>query len=249
MREDNKKSDKIIGRNPVIEALKSGRTMEKIMVQKGAGGSMGKVISLAKERGIVINNADKALLDKIAGNGGHQGVIAFVSAHEYATVNDIFARAEEKGEQPFVVILDELEDPHNIGAIMRTAECAGVHGIIVSKRNACGITETVAKTSAGAVEYLPCARVANIGQTIDSLKKRGLWIYACDMDGETYYKQDMSGGVGLVIGNEGSGISRLVKEKCDYTVSIPMVGNISSLNASNAAAILMYEVRKQRDGK
>lgn len=213
MKEDsNQKSDKIIGRNPVIEALKSDRPIEKIIVQKGAGGSMGKIISLAKTKGVIINNADKALLDKMAGHGGHQGVIAFASAHEYAKVNDIFAKAEEKGEPPFIIILDELEDPHNIGAIMRTAECAGAHGIIVSKRNACGITSTVAKTSAGAVEYLPCARVANIGQTIESLKKRGVWIYACDMGGETYYDQDMSGGVALVIGNEGSGISRLVRK-------------------------------------
>lgn len=246
---ENTKKDMIIGRNPVMEALKSGRDMEKLMIQKGAGGSMGKIMALAKSRGIIVRTVDKTTLDKTAGGGAHQGVIAFASAHEYATIDDILARAEERGEDPFVVILDELEDPHNLGAIMRTAECAGVHGIIISKRRASGITETVAKTSAGAVEYMPCARVANIGQAVDTLKKKGVWVYACDMGGTTYYDQNMEGAVALVIGNEGSGISRLVREKCDYCLSIPMVGKISSLNASNAAAILMYEVRKQRDGK
>ena len=246
---ENTKKDMIIGRNPVLEALKSGRDMDRLLVQKGAGGSMGKIVSLARARGVIIQNVDKNILDKDAGSGAHQGVIAFVSAYEYSTVEDIFALAEKRGEDPFVIVLDELEDPHNLGAIMRTAECAGAHGIIISKRRASGITETVAKTSAGAVEYLPCARVANIGQAVDNLKKRGVWVYACDMDGVNYYEQDMRGAVALVIGNEGAGISRLVREKCDYTISIPMVGRISSLNASNAAAVLMYEVRKQRDGK
>lgn len=246
---DNSHSDMVIGRNPVIEALKSGRDMEKLMVQKGATGSMGKILSLAKSRGIVTRMVDKDILDRTAGGGSHQGVIAFVSVHEYATLDDILNLAAERGEDPFVVILDEVSDPHNLGAVMRTAECAGAHGVIISKRRASGITETVAKTSAGAVEYLPCARVANIGQAIDALKKRGVWVYACDMGGTCYYEQDMTGGVALVIGNEGSGISRLVREKCDYCISIPMVGKISSLNASNAAAILMYEVRKQRDAE
>ena len=246
---DNTHSDMVIGRNPVIEALKSGRDMEKLMVQKGATGSMGKILSLAKSRGVVIRMVDKEILDRTADGGAHQGVIAFVSAHEYATLDDILNLAAERGEDPFVIILDEVSDPHNLGAVMRTAECAGAHGVIISKRRASGITQTVAKTSAGAVEYLPCARVANIGQAIDALKKRGVWVYACDMGGTCYYEQDMTGGVALVIGNEGSGISRLVREKCDYCLSIPMVGKISSLNASNAAAILMYEVRKQRDAE
>lgn len=170
-----------------------------------------------------------------------------ISPYKYASVDDILDLAKSRGESPFIIILDELEDPHNLGAIMRSAECAGAHGVIVSKRRATGITGTVAKTSAGAVEYLPCARVTNIAQTMDKLKDMGIWIYACDMGGNTYYEQDLKGAIALVIGNEGSGISRLVKEKCDFTVSIPMVGKISSLNASNAAAILMYEVRKQRD--
>lgn len=244
-----KKTDMIIGRNPVAEALKSGREMERILIQKGAGGSVGKILSLAKERGVILQYEEKEFLDRKAGGGRHQGVIAFVSAHEYAGVEDMLALAEQRGEPPFLIVLDELEDPHNLGAVMRTAECAGAHGVIISRRRAGGLTETVARTSAGAVEYLPCARVTNIPRTLDELKKKGIWVYACDMDGETYWKQDLTGPVALVIGSEGRGISRLVREKCDFAVSIPMVGKITSLNASNAAAILMYEVRKQRDGK
>ena len=244
-----KKTDMIIGRNPVAEALKSGREMERVLVQKGAGGSVGKILSLAKERGVIIRYEEKEFLDKKAGGGRHQGVIAFVSAHEYAGVEDMLALAEQRGEPPFLIVLDELEDPHNLGAVMRTAECAGAHGVIISRRRAGGLTETVARTSAGAVEYLPCARVTNIPRTLEDLKKKGIWVYACDMDGETYWKQDLTGPVALVIGSEGRGISRLVREKCDFAVSIPMVGKINSLNASNAAAVLMYEVRKQREGK
>lgn len=230
----------------MTEALKSGREMERVIVQKGAGGSVGKILSLAKERGIVVRYEDKDFLDKKAGDGRHQGVMAYVSAHEYSTVEDILALAEKRGEPPFVIVLDELEDPHNLGAIMRTAECAGAHGVIVSKRRASGLTETVAKTSAGAIEYLPCARVTNIPRTLEELKEKGIWVYACDMDGETCWNQTMTGPVALVIGSEGKGISRLTKEKCDFTVSIPMKGRITSLNASNAAAILMYEICKQR---
>lgn len=244
-----KKTDMIIGRNPVAEALKSGREMERILIQKGAGGSVGKILSMAKERGVILQYEEKEFLDRKAGGGRHQGVIAFVSAHEYAGVEDMLALAEKRGEPPFLIVLDELEDPHNLGAVMRTAECAGAHGVIISRRRAGGLTETVARTSAGAVEYLPCARVTNIPRTLEDLKKKGIWVYACDMDGETYWKQDLTGPVALVIGSEGRGISRLVREKCDFAVSIPMVGKITSLNASNAAAILMYEVRKQRDGK
>lgn len=244
-----KKTDMIFGRNPVAEALKSGREMERILIQKGAGGSVGKILSMAKERGVILQYEEKEFLDRKAGGGRHQGVIAFVSAHEYAGVEDMLALAEKRGEPPFLIVLDELEDPHNLGAVMRTAECAGAHGVIISRRRAGGLTETVARTSAGAVEYLPCARVTNIPRTLDELKKKGIWVYACDMDGETYWKQDLTGPVALVIGSEGRGISRLVREKCDFAVSIPMVGKITSLNASNAAAILMYEVRKQRDGK
>ena len=244
-----KKTDMIFGRNPVAEALKSGREMERILIQKGAGGSVGKILSMAKERGVILQYEEKEFLDRKAGGGRHQGVIAFVSVHEYAGVEDMLALAEKRGEPPFLIVLDELEDPHNLGVVMRTAECAGAHGVIISRRRAGGLTETVARTSAGAVEYLPCARVTNIPRTLDELKKKGIWVYACDMDGETYWKQDLTGPVALVIGSEGRGISRLAREKCDFAVSIPMVGKITSLNASNAAAILMYEVRKQRDGK
>ena len=164
-------------------------------------------------------------------------------------MEDIFAKAEASGEPPFIIILDNLEDPHNLGAVMRTAECAGAHGVIIPKRRAAGLTETVAKAAAGALEYIPCVKVANIAQTIDQLKERGLWIAACDMGGKEYYKQDLTGSIAVVIGSEGNGISRLVKEKCDFVVSMPMMGRINSLNASNAAAVIMYEVRKQRDVK
>lgn len=235
------------GRNPVTEALRGEREIEKVLVQKGATGSVGKIVAMAKDKGIPIYYEDKTFLDKKTGGASHQGVACVISPYKYASVDDILDLAKSRGESPFIIILDELEDPHNLGAIMRSAECAGAHGVIVSKRRATGITGTVAKTSAGAVEYLPCARVTNIAQTMDKLKDMGIWIYACDMGGNTYYEQDLKGAIALVIGNEGSGISRLVKEKCDFTVSIPMVGKISSLNASNAAAILMYEVRKQRD--
>jgi rRNA methylase, putative, group 3 len=242
-------SDIIIGRNPVIEAIKSGREIDKIIIQNNATGSVGKIRSLAKENGIVVNGADKAGLDRLAGSGAHQGVVAFVSAHEYSELEDIYQKAEKAGEDPFIVILDNIEDPHNLGAIIRTAECAGAHGVIIPKRRACGLTDVVAKASAGAIEYMPVVRVANIPQLIEKLQADGFWIAACDMDGVTYYEQDLQGKLAIVIGSEGEGISRLVKEKCDFIVALPMTGKISSLNASNAAAVLMYEVRRQRDGR
>lgn len=241
--------DKIVGRNPVLEALRSGREVDRLLVQEGAEGSIGKILSLAKERKVPVSFAKKTLLDQKARGSSHQGVIAYVSAYRYASLDEVFRLAESRGEAPFLILLDEVEDPHNLGAIMRTAECAGAHGVVITKRRASGLTETVAKASAGAVEYVPCVRVNNMARTIEELQQRGVWVYACDMDGTSYYEQDMKGPCALVIGNEGSGISRLVREKCDFIVSIPMVGRISSLNASNAAAILMYEVRKQRDGK
>lgn len=240
--------DILIGRNPALEALKSGRDIEYITVQKGATGSIGKILSLAKERGIVIRYEEKMYMDN-AVEGSHQGVIVKVSAHSYVEIDEILTNAEEKGEPPFIIVLDGVEDPHNIGSIMRSAECLGAHGIIIAKRRAGGLNETVAKTSAGAIEYLPCARVTNIGRTLENLKEKGLWVYACDMDGEPCYNQSYDGGIALVIGNEGKGISKLVKEKCDITVSIPMTGNISSLNASNAASILMYEISKKRQAR
>ena len=236
----------IIGRNPVTEALKAGREIDKLLVTSREG-SMIKILAMAKEQGIPVMYVEKAALDRISGGKAHQGVAAYVSPYAYSTVDDILARAAEKDEDPFIIILDGLEDPHNLGAIMRTAECAGAHGIIIPKRHSCGLTETVAKASAGAIEYMPVAKVTNVAQTVDELKERGIWVAACDMGGPEYYRSDMSGKIAVVIGSEGFGVSKLVKEKCDFIVSMPMVGRITSLNASNAAAIVIYEIRKQRD--
>lgn len=238
----------IIGRNPVTEALKAGREVDKLLVTSREG-SMIKILALAKEQGIPVMYVEKAAIDRIAQGKAHQGVAAYVSPYAYSTVDDILANAAEKGEDPFIVILDGLEDPHNLGAIMRTAECAGAHGIIIPKRHSCGLTETVAKASAGAIEYMPVAKVTNVAQTVDELKERGIWVAACDMGGSDYYRTDMSGKIAVVIGSEGFGVSKLVREKCDFVVSMPMVGKITSLNASNAAAVVIYEVRKQRDIK
>lgn len=241
------KENIIVGRNPVTEALRSGREIDKLMVSSEEG-SMKKILALAKERRIPVMKVEKYAIDRIAEGKAHQGVAAYVSAYAYAELEDIFRVAEERGEDPFIIILDNLEDPHNLGAIMRTAECAGAHGIIIPKRRACGLTEVVAKASAGAIEYMPCVKVTNIAQAIEELKERGVWVAACDMGGTEYYKADLKGKLAVVIGSEGFGISRLVKEKCDFVVSMPMVGRITSLNASNAAAVIIYEVRKQRDG-
>lgn len=236
----------IIGRNPVTEALKAGREIDKLLVTSREG-SMIKILAMAKEQGIPVMYVEKAALDRISGGKAHQGVAAYVSPYAYSTVDDILARAAERDEDPFIIILDGLEDPHNLGAIMRTAECAGAHGIIIPKRHSCGLTETVAKASAGAIEYMPVAKVTNVAQTVDELKEKGIWVAACDMGGPEYYRSDMSGKIAVVIGSEGFGVSKLVKEKCDFIVSMPMVGKITSLNASNAAAIVIYEIRKQRD--
>ena len=241
------KENIIVGRNPVTEALRSGREIDKLMVSSEEG-SMKKILALAKERRIPVMKVEKSAIDRIAEGKAHQGVAAYVSAYAYAELEDIFRIAEERGEDPFIIILDNLEDPHNLGAIMRTAECAGAHGIIIPKRRACGLTDVVAKASAGAIEYMPCVKVTNIAQAIEELKERGIWVAACDMGGQEYYKADLKGKLAIVIGSEGSGISRLVKEKCDFVVSMPMVGRITLLNASNAAAVIIYEVRKQRDG-
>lgn len=236
----------IIGRNPVTEALKAGREVDKLLVTSREG-SMIKILAMAKEQGIPVMYVEKAALDRIAQGKAHQGVCAYVSPYSYATVDDILAYAAERDEDPFIIILDGLEDPHNLGAIMRTAECAGAHGIIIPKRHSCGLTETVAKASAGAIEYMPVAKVTNVAQTIDELKDRGIWVAACDMGGTEYYRTDMAGKIAVVIGSEGFGVSKLVREKCDFIVSMPMVGKITSLNASNAAAVVIYEIRKQRD--
>lgn len=242
-------SEMIFGRNPVTEALKSGRSIEKILVQDSSGGSVGRILSLANEKGVLVQKVSKQMLDHLAEGAAHQGVAAHVSAHEYASVEDILARAEERGEDPFIIILDGIEDPHNLGAIMRSAECAGAHGVIIQKRRAVGLTQTVAKASAGAIEYMPCARVTNISRTIEELKEKNIWVYACDMDGQNYTGQNLTGPVAIVIGAEGAGIAENVRKKCDGIVSLPMLGHITSLNASNAAAILMYEIRRQRDAQ
>ena len=234
----------------MLEALKSGRDMDKILVAAGSSeGSLAKITAIARDRKIPVMRVEKQAVERLSCGTNHQGVAAYISAYKYKTMEDILQIAAERGEDPLVVILDNLEDPHNLGAIMRTAECAGAHGVIIPKRNSCGLTETVAKTSAGAIEYVPCVRVTNIVRTIEELKEQGFWIAACDMGGSEYYKADLSGKIAIVIGSEGAGISRLVKENCDFTVSMPMVGKITSLNASNAAAVLLYEVRRQRDAK
>lgn len=239
--------DKIIGRNPVLEAIRSGRSIDKILVKKGKyEGSIVPIIKKAKENGIIIQEVDKAKLDAAAEGGSHQGVIAYVSAYEYSTVNDILNFARENDEPPFVIICDKITDPHNLGAIIRTANCVGAHGIIIPKRNSVGLNSAVAKASAGAVEYTRVAKVTNIASVIDDLKKEGLWITAADMDGEEMYNIDLKGAVGLVIGSEGEGVSRLVRDKCDFVASIPMKGDINSLNASVAAGVLMYEALRQR---
>ena len=235
----------VAGRNAVTEAIKSGREIEKVVIAKGSSGSAKKIVALAKERNLRVDYKERDYFDKNY-DGSHQGVIAFCAAHAYSSLDEILGAAASAGEAPFIIVLDDIEDPHNLGAIMRTGECAGVHGIIIGKNRSAGLNETVAKTSAGAIEYMKVARVTNIGRAIDRLKDEGIWVAACDMDGENYTDANLKGAIAIVIGNEGKGISRLVKEKCDFTVSIPMLGNISSLNASNAAAILMYEIRRQR---
>lgn len=243
-------SQYIIGRNPVLEILKTDKEVEKIYILKGdLQGSIKKIIAIAKDRNILLQEVDKNRLDTFAEGGTHQGVAALVTGYEYSTIHDILKLAEERKEPPFIIILDELEDPHNLGAIIRTAECAGVHGVIIPKRRSASVNGTVYKASAGAVEHMLVAKVTNISQTIETLKEAGLWIYGADMEGEAYhFNTELKGAIGLVIGNEGKGMSRLVKEKCDVLVKIPMLGKVESLNASNAASILIYEVVRQGHG-
>ena len=238
----------IEGRNPVIEALKSGREIEKIIIANGTKeGSINKIVAMARDKNIIIQNVDRSKLDSMSDTKAHQGVIAIAAMYTYKTVEDILQLAKDRNEAPFIIILDEIEDPHNLGAIIRTAECAGAHGVIIPKRRSVGLTAVVAKTSAGAVEYLPVAKVTNISATIEKLKKENIWIYGADMDGENYYyENDLRGAIALVIGNEGKGMSRIVKEKCDFLVKIPMKGKVSSLNASVATSILTYDVLRQR---
>ncbi len=236
------------GRNPVIEALKSGREIDKILLAKGEmEGSIKKIYALAKKRNIVLQGVDRSKLDSMSLTKAHQGVIAMTAVKEYVRVKDILKAAEETGEQPFILILDGITDPHNLGSIMRTADGAGVHGIIIPKRRAVGLSPAVAKVSAGAVEYVPVARVVNISREIDNLKEAGIWIAGTDSNAaKTIYEADFTGPLAIVIGGEGEGMGRLVSEKCDFHVKIPMKGFISSLNASVSAALIMYEALKQR---
>lgn len=237
----------IDGRNAVLEAFRSGKTIDKLFVLDGCqDGPVRTIIREAKKADTIINFVDKERLDRLSNSGHHQGVVAQAAAYEYAEVEDILNIAREREEDPFIFILDEIEDPHNLGAIIRTANLAGAHGVIIPKRRAVGLTATVAKTSAGAINYTPVAKVTNISKTIDELKKQGMWFVCADMGGETMYNLNLKGSIGLVIGNEGSGVSRLVKEKCDYIASIPMKGDIDSLNASVAAGVLAYEIVRQR---
>ncbi len=241
------KPDLIIGRNAVSEAVNSGRELDTLLLMRGTQNpALLRLASMAKEKGAVVKEVDSKKLDYMCGGANHQGVAAFVAVHEYSSVDDILAFAEEKGEALFIVICDEIEDPHNLGAIIRTAECAGVHGIIIPKRRSAALNFTVGKTSAGALEYMRVARVSNLVSTIEDLKQRGVWVYGADMNGESYKKIDFSGATALVIGNEGKGLGKLVREKCDVIVSLPMKGNINSLNASVAAGILMYEISSKR---
>ena len=246
-KQNDVKTDVISGRNPVSEAIRGSRPIDKILIAKGEkNGAVVAILAKAKAKQIPIKEVDRVKLDYLSGGSTHQGIIAFAAVKDYCTVDDIFKTAEERNEAPFILVLDELEDPHNLGAIIRSAECVGAHGVIIKKRRNAGLTYTAYKASAGALEYLPVARVTNIADTIDELKRRNIWIYGADMNGEDYRKTNFSGGAALVIGNEGKGISRLVREKCDVIVSLPMKGRINSLNASVAAGILMYKVAESR---
>lgn len=236
----------IFGRNPVMEAVRSGRNIEKILIADKAEGSVHKIAGKARDRNIRVQYTGRNVLDRVAGGAMHQGVIAYVSDFEYAEVEDILGIAEERGEDPFIIVLDGIEDPHNLGAIIRTADAAGAHGVIIPMRRAVAVTPAVERAAAGAVEYMAVARVANISKTIGMLKKKGIWVISADMDGECLWDSEMSGPAAIIIGSEGKGVSRLVKESCDRVVSLPMNGGVNSLNASNAAALLMYEVVRQR---
>jgi len=243
-------SEQIEGRNAVLEAFLSGKCVDKLFILDGCqDGPVRTIAREARKTDTIINYVSKERLDQLSETHAHQGVIAQVAAYDYSTVDEILARAEEKGEAPFLIILDNVEDPHNLGAIIRTANLAGAHGVIIPKRRAVGLTSTVAKTSAGAINYTPVAKVTNIVRTIEELKEKGIWFVCADMGGETMYDLDLTGPMGLVIGNEGEGVSRLVREACDFTASIPMKGDIDSLNASVAAGVLAYEIVRQRLAK
>lgn len=239
----------VAGRNPVVEVLSGERDVERIFIADGSEGSVSKIVALAREQGVIVDFVPKEKIDAMAPGVKHQGVVAKVSEYKYAEMEDVFARAEASGEDPFIIILDEISDPHNLGAIIRTAECAGAHGVVIPKRRAASLTQTVALSAAGAIENMPVVQVTNLARTIEELQAKGIWVGAADMDGETYYEANLTGPIAIVIGNEGKGVGRLVKEKCDFVLSIPMYGKINSLNASNAAAVLMYGIRRARTGE
>lgn len=242
--------DMLAGRNAVMEALKGSSRINRLMVADGSSeGSIRELIAVAKEKGVPVQFLERSKLDSMAKGIRHQGVLAQVSPVEYVELEDILSKAREKQEDPFIILLDELEDPHNLGAILRSADAAGAHGVLIPKRRSCPLSATVAKTSAGAVEHVPVARIGNIVQTIKTLKEEGLWVAGADMDGKNYYETDLTGPLLLVVGSEGQGIGRLVKEQCDFIVRIPMLGAINSLNASVAGSVLMFEVTKQRLSK
>ena len=239
--------DHIVGRNAVMEALKSGRPLDSVFIARGERqGSIGAIVAMCREKGVPIKETDSRKLDFMAQN--HQGVIAVAACKEYVTLDELFAVAEQRGEPPFFIVCDELEDPHNLGAILRTAEAAGAHGVVVPRRRAVGLTGAVYKASTGAVEYVPVARVANVTDALKEMKKRGVWVYGLDMDGENWCSADLTGAMALVVGSEGRGVSRLVRENCDFVLSLPMDGQINSLNASVACGIVLYEVSRQRKG-
>lgn len=237
----------IFGRNSVIEALEASRKLEKVLVLDGGTGSLRKIIGLAKASKVRVEFVDRKTLDRLSGGANHQGVVAKGQVFEYSNVDSICEAAATNGEDPFILILDGIEDPHNLGAILRTGECAGVHGIIIPERRAASVDSVAMKVAAGAAEYVKVARVKNLSRTLDELKNKGVWIVGLDMYGERYYEQNLKGPIALVVGNEGKGISRLIKEKCDYMTSIPLKGKVSSLNASNAVAVAVYETLKQRE--
>ena len=240
----------IEGRNAVLEAFRAGKTIDKLFILDGCqDGPVRTILREAKKKDCIVNFVKKERLDQMSETGKHQGVIAYSAAYEYGTVEDMFKSAEEKGEPPFIIFLDNIEDPHNLGSIIRTANQAGAHGVVIPKRRAVGLTATVAKASAGAINYTPVAKVTNIVKTMEEFKDRGMWFVCGDMDGESMYTLDLTGPIGVVIGNEGEGVSRLVKEKCDFVASIPMYGDIDSLNASVAMGILSYEIVRQRINK
>ena len=249
-KEEPEREGLIVGRNAVKELLTDGRDVEKIYIQKGEReGSINLIVGIASDKKIPIIELDRTKLDKMCGGARHQGIIAIASEQNYSSVDEILAYAQELGEKPFIVLLDGVVDPHNLGAIIRSAECMGAHGIIIPKRRAVGLTATVAKASAGAMMHMRVAKVTNLSQTIDDLKEKGIWFYAADMDGDSLYKAELDGAVGIVLGSEGDGISRLVKEKCDFVISIPMYGKVNSMNVSCAAAVILSEAAKQRKGE